>query len=328
MNESNSQSQPLLVCENVKKYFPLRSGLLAKSKNYARAVDGVSFTLNHSETLGLVGESGCGKSTLARTLLRLIPPTDGRALFEGTDIFSLNEKQFRPLRRHIQIIFQDPLASLNPRMNVENIVGEAVSYHGIARGREKKELVANLLEKVGLRPEQAKRYPHEFSGGQRQRIGVARALAMNPKLIIADEPVSALDVSVQAQVINLLIDLQKEFSLSYLFISHDLRVVEHVADRVAVMYLGQIVELGWADQIYNSPWHPYTVAMLEAMPRTDPNQKKAGKSLTGDIPSPVQIPAGCRFHPRCPKKFSQCTQLSPDLKMVKKGHWVRCHLYD
>jgi oligopeptide/dipeptide ABC transporter ATP-binding protein len=326
--DKNPQGKILLQCENVKKYFPLRSGIFGKSTLDVRAVDGVSFSLNYSETLGLVGESGCGKSTLAKLLLRLIPPTDGKAIFEGKNIFDFNSRQLLPIRRHLQIIFQDPLASLNPRLNVENIIGEAVSFHGIARGKEKRELVAHLLEKVGLRPDHARRYPHEFSGGQRQRIGIARALALKPKLIVADEPVSALDVSVQAQIINLLVDLQEEFSLSYLFISHDLRIVEHIADRVAVMYLGQIVEMGSVEQIYRDPLHPYTIAMLEAVPGLKPRAKKSRRILPGDIPSPIQIPPGCRFHARCPKKISICDKISPELIVKENNHLIRCHLYN
>ncbi len=325
--DKNPQRKILLQCENVKKYFPLRSGVFGKSTHNVRAVDGVSFSLNYSETLGLVGESGCGKSTLAKLLLRLIPPTDGKALFEGKNIFDLTAKQLLLVRRHLQIIFQDPLASLNPRMNVENIIGEAVSFHGIARGKEKRELVAHLLEKVGLRPDHAQRYPHEFSGGQRQRIGIARALALKPKMIVADEPVSALDVSVQAQIINLLMDLQDEFSLSYLFISHDLRIVQHIAHRVAVMYLGEIVEMGSVEQIYHNPLHPYTVAMLEAVPGLKPRAKKSRRILPGDIPSPIQIPSGCRFHTRCPKKIPICDRISPDLIVKENNHLIRCHFY-
>jgi oligopeptide transport system ATP-binding protein len=292
----------LLEVKNLKKHFPIKGGVFSKTIGHVYAVDGVSFTLQSGETLGLVGESGCGKSTTGRTILRLIEPTEGSVVFEGQEITELDKGDMRSLRREMQIIFQDPYASLNPRMTVGSIIGEPLEIHKIARGSEKEDQVASLLEKVGLRSEDMRKYPHEFSGGQRQRIGIARALGLNPKLIVCDEPVSALDVSIQAQVINLLEDLQEEFGLSYLFIAHNLNVVEHISDRVAVMYLGKIVELTTDTELYTNPQHPYTEALLSAVPVPDPTVEKRRIILQGDVPSPINPPN------------------------IGGGHWVACHL--
>jgi oligopeptide transport system ATP-binding protein len=320
-------AQPLLQVKNLKKYFPIKGGILSKTVGHVQAVDDISFDLYPGETVGLVGESGCGKSTAARTILRLIEPTSGEVFFEGQDILKLGKKPMRSLRRQMQIIFQDPYASLNPRMTVASIVGEPLEIHKIAKGRAKEESVANILEKVGLRPEHMRRYPHEFSGGQRQRIGIARALALNPKLIIGDEPVSALDVSIQAQVINLLEDLQHEFNLTYLIIAHDLSVVEHISDRVAVMYLGKIVELATDRELYQNPSHPYTEALLSAVPRPDPAIKKQRILLPGDVPSPINPPSGCRFHTRCLYAKADCKTVEPPLQDIGGGHYVACHYW-
>jgi oligopeptide/dipeptide ABC transporter ATP-binding protein len=301
------------------KHFPV-----AASDDVVRAVDGVTFEIFKGETLGLVGESGCGKSTVGRCLLRLIEPTRGEISFEGKDVRALSGKALRSVRAEMQIIFQDPYASLNPRLKVRDIVGEPLVIHGTGTREERRERVAELLRKVGLDPDYMNRYPHEFSGGQRQRLGIARALALNPKLIVADEPVSALDVSVQAQVINLLEDLQAEFNLTYLFISHGLAVVEHISNRVAVMYLGRIVEVASAVELYANPQHPYTRALLSAIPVPDPTRKRERIVLTGDVPTPINPPSGCRFHTRCPDAIPECSQIDPDLREVAPGHTVAC----
>lgn len=316
----------LLEVHDLKKHFPIKGGVFSKTIGHVYAVDGISFTLQSGETLGLVGESGCGKSTTGRTILRLIEPTEGSVKFEGQEITDLDKGNMRSLRREMQIIFQDPYASLNPRMTVGSIIGEPLEIHKIAKGSEKEDQVASLLEKVGLRSEDMRKYPHEFSGGQRQRIGIARALGLNPKLIVCDEPVSALDVSIQAQVINLLEDLQEEFGLSYLFIAHNLNVVEHISNRVAVMYLGKIVELTTDTELYANPQHPYTEALLSAVPVPDPTAEKRRIILQGDVPSSINPPSGCHFHTRCPYKEKICEEEVPEFKDIGSGHWVACHI--
>jgi oligopeptide transport system ATP-binding protein len=317
----------LLRIKNLKKYFPIRGGLFSREVARVHAVDDVSFDLLKGETLGLVGESGCGKSTTGRCILRLIEPTAGEVWFEDKNVTTLDKRSLRHLRRDMQIIFQDPYASLNPRMTVGSIIGEALVIHKLAKSkRERDERVVHLLETVGLNADHLRRYPHEFSGGQRQRIGIARALAVSPKLIVADEPVSALDVSIQAQVINLLEDLQKQFNMTYLFIAHDLSVVEHISTRVAVMYLGKIVEIAPAKELYTNPKHPYTVSLLSAIPQNDPDAKKARIVLKGDVPNPANPPSGCRFHTRCPIRIPSCSENEQVLKEISPGHWVACQV--
>jgi peptide/nickel transport system ATP-binding protein len=320
--------EPLLELTDLTKHFPVRGGIFGRRAAIVRAVDGVSLAIPPGETLGLVGESGSGKSTLARTVLRLIDPTAGSIRFMGHDITSISQRELRPLRRHMQMIFQDPFGSLNPRMTVGQIVGEPFAIHGIASGSDRASRVESLLARVGLRPEFVNRYPHEFSGGQRQRVGIARALAVQPSLILADEPISALDVSIQAQIVNLLVDLQEEFRLTYLFIAHDLRMVEFISDRVAVMYLGKIVELAPSQDLYRSPKHPYTQALLSAIPVQDPSQRREHSGVSGEVPSPARPPPGCAFHPRCPHAMERCRREVPSSYDVGSGHTVACFLVE
>ena len=316
----------LLEVKDLKKYYPVTGGLLSRHLGDVKAVDGVSFYIREGETLGLVGESGCGKSTLGRTILRLEEPTGGRIIYRGTDITTLGKKELRRLRREIQIIFQDPQSSLDPRMTIDQSIGEPLLIHGMKDDRERSKIVVEILERVGLEAQHALRYPHEFSSGQRQRIGIGRVLTLNPRLIIADEPVSALDVSIQAQILNLMLDLQKEFGLAYLFIAHDLAVIRQVSHRVAVMYLGKIVELAEKDELFSNPLHPYTEALLSAVP--DVRQgKKTRILLPGSVPSPLNPPSGCHFHPRCHRVIPVCHQEEPLLKDVGENHLVACHLY-
>ncbi len=314
----------LITVRNLVKYFPVRGGLLQRVVAQVRAVENVSFTVKEGETLGLVGESGCGKTTVGRTMLRLTEPTSGVVEFEGTNIFKLRGRDLKAMRRNMQIIFQDPYASLDPRMPIGESVMEGLKIHGIGTPRERFELAIETLKKVGLEDYHARRYPHEFSGGQRQRIGIARALALRPKFIVCDEPVSALDVSIQSQVLNILKDLQKEFGLTYLFIAHNLSVVEHISNRVAVMYLGKMVELADREELFRNPLHPYTQALMSAIPIPDPKVRRERIILTGDVPSPLNPPSGCRFHPRCPVAMDHCKQQEPEFKEASKGHFVAC----
>lgn len=320
-------TEVLLEVNQLKKYFPVSGGLFGRKQGDVKAVDDISFFVNKGETLGLVGESGCGKSTTGRMLMRLIEPTEGKVVFEGKDLTALNSAEMRKMRKEMQMVFQDPFASLNPRHTVEQILEEPLIVHGIGNKEERKRRVREMLEVVGLSSYHAKRYPHQFSGGQRQRIGIARALMTKPKLIIADEPVSALDVSIQSQVLNLLEDLQKEFQLTYIFIAHDLGVVKHISDRVGVMYLGRLVEITTSDQLYDKPLHPYTKALLGAVPIPDPALKKDRELLTGDIPSPQNPPTGCAFHTRCKECMEICKTERPQLKEIEPGHFAACHLY-
>ncbi len=316
----------MVKLENVKKYFPIRGGVLSRITGDIKAVDGVSFAIKKGETLGLVGESGCGKSTLGRTLLKLLEPSGGRFFYKNKNIFATTEQEMRKLRREMQIIFQDPYSSLNPRLNVGEIIGESLEIHGLAAGGEKKKRVEYMLEVCGLASHHSRRYPHEFSGGQRQRIGIARALTLNPDFVVADEPISSLDVSIQAQIINLMEDLQEKFGLTYLFISHDLSMVRYISDRVAVMYLGKVVEICEKEELYENPLHPYTQALLSAVPVMDPDVKIKRIILKGDVPSPADPPEGCNFNPRCRHAEEICRQKKPELRETGTDHLVSCHL--
>ena len=316
----------LVQIKNLYKYFPVRGGILQRVVAWVQAVDNVSFNIREGETLGLVGESGCGKTTVGRCVLRLVPATKGQVLYNGQDVYKANGRELKTLRRNMQIIFQDPYSSLDPRVPIGESVGEGLLVHGMSNSKERFEIVINTLRKVGLEDYHARRYPHEFSGGQRQRIGIARALALRPKFIICDEPVSALDVSIQAQVLNILKELQGEFGLTYLFIAHNLSVVEHISDRVAVMYLGKMVELTTREELYRNPLHPYTLALLSAIPMPDPTlaSKRTRLILKGDVPSPLRPPTGCRFHPRCPVALEHCSHQEPRFKEVSPDHWTAC----
>jgi peptide/nickel transport system ATP-binding protein/oligopeptide transport system ATP-binding protein len=320
----NGSTERLIDVKNLVKYFPVRGGLLQRVVAYVQAVDNVSFHVNKGETLGLVGESGCGKTTVGRTMLRLLEPTDGSVIIDDTDVFKLRRRELKQMRRYMQIIFQDPYASLDPRMPIGESIAEGLKIHKIGTPKERFDIVIEMLRKVGLEDYHARRYPHEFSGGQRQRIGIARALALQPKFIVCDEPVSALDVSIQSQVLNILGDLQRDFGLTYLFIAHNLSVVEHICDRVAVMYLGKMVELAPREELFSNPLHPYTQALMSAIPIPDPSIRRERIILKGDVPSPLNPPSGCRFHPRCPVAMEHCSVDEPVFKEAVPGHWVAC----
>ena len=324
----NEQKSILLEVKGLKKYFPITGGVIPRVVGNLKAVDGISLQVKQGETLGIVGESGCGKTTLGRVILRLIDLTEGQVIFNKKDISHYSARSFRKMRRHMQIIFQDPYASLHPRMTVGSLIGEPMRIHGLGNRQERQKRVRELIEIVGLDPYHLSKYPHEFSGGQQQRIGIARALAARPDFIICDEPVSALDVSIRSQILNLLNDLQKKFNLTYMFISHDLAVVRHISDRVGVMYLGKLVELATSDELFNNPLHPYTNALFSAIPVLDPKLRREKIVLSGEVPSPVDIPAGCRFHGRCRDRMKICTQTEPELNNIGNKHFVRCYLHD
>lgn len=326
--EPPTNEKKLIEVRDLKKYFPERSGILQRTRGWVKAVDGVSFVIEEGETLGLVGESGCGKTTLGRTMLRLVEATAGEVLFRGANIFELNPQELKSMRRSLQIIFQDPYSSLDPSIPIGEQITEGLSIHNIGDKEDRRKVLSELLHHVGLEDYHAKRYPHEFSGGQRQRIGIARALALQPVFIVCDEPISALDVSIQAQILNLLKDLQRDFNLTYLFIAHNMGVIEHISDRVAVMYLGKIVELAPRDQLFENPLHPYTQALMSAIPSADQHRQKQRIILAGDVPSPSDPPSGCHFHPRCPVAFGPCPKEEPPFKEVSPGHWVACWLME
>jgi oligopeptide/dipeptide ABC transporter ATP-binding protein len=321
-------AKELLSVEDLKTYFPIRAGLLQRVVAQVKAVDGVSFSIREGETFSLVGESGCGKTTVSRTILRLVKATSGQVTFDGEDVFGKRGSELKAMRRNMQIIFQDPYSSLDPRMPVGDIIAEGLYIHGMRDTKERSTVVQEMLDKVGLNPYHAHRYPHEFSGGQRQRIGIARALALSPRFIVLDEPVSALDVSIQSQILNLLKSLQAEFGFTYLFVAHDLSVVEHISDRVGVMYLGKMVEVGSRSALFRNPLHPYTQALLSSIPIPDPRRKRQRIILTGEVPSPVNPPSGCRFHTRCPYATDLCKQVEPLFEEKMEGHWVACHYVD
>ncbi len=318
----------ILVVQNLRTYFPVRSGVFQRISAWVKAVDDVSFTVKEGETFGLVGESGCGKTTVSRSILRLIPANGGSVFFDGQEVFNLRSGELKALRRNMQIVFQDPYSSLDPRMPVGDIIAESLQIHGVKDSKQRNVVVQEMLAKVGLNPYHAHRYPHEFSGGQRQRIGIARALALNPRFIVCDEPVSALDVSIQSQILNLLKELQREYGFSYLFVAHDLSVVEHISDRVGVMYLGKLVETATREQLFTEPLHPYTRALMSAIPVPDPRRKRDRIVLTGEVPSPLNPPSGCRFHPRCPIAKDICKQAEPQFEEKRPGHFVACHLVE
>ncbi len=325
-NTANQPKADLVKVQGLKKYFPVRAGIMQRVVAQVQAVDDVSFVIQKGETLGMVGESGCGKTTIGRTMLRLIEPTAGSVMYDGRDVFKLKSGELKAVRRDLQIIFQDPFASLDPRVPIGESVMEGLHIHNIGVPKERTDVMMDMLKRVGLEHYHARRYPHEFSGGQRQRIGIARALALRPKFIVCDEPVSALDVSIQSQVLNILKDLQSEFGLTYLFIAHNLSVVEHISDRVAVMYLGKMAELADRDEIYRDPKHPYTQALMSAIPVPDPKLKRSRTILKGDVPSPLHPPSGCRFHPRCPIAVQMCSEKEPEFREIKPDHWVACWL--
>jgi peptide/nickel transport system ATP-binding protein/oligopeptide transport system ATP-binding protein len=324
MEQTNQEKKDLIRVNNLKKYYPVRGGVFQRVVAWVQALDNVSFTIKEGETLGMVGESGCGKTTVGRTMLRLTEPTAGSVFYGDTDVFKLRGRELKEMRRNMQIIFQDPYASLDPRVPIGDSVMEGLRIHNIGTPKERWELVLETLKKVGLEEYHARRYPHEFSGGQRQRIGIARALALKPRFIVCDEPVSALDVSIQSQVLNILKDLQQEFKLTYLFIAHNLSVVEHISNRVAVMYLGKMVELTEREELFRNPMHPYTQALMSAIPIPDPKLRRERIILKGDVPSPLRPPSGCRFHPRCPVATEQCKLTEPEFKEIRPGHWVAC----